>query len=574
MATSQTQKLSREDFKRQKVIEEQRKAGTLPAEVDPETGRDINPHIPHYISQAPWYLDINHPTLKHQRYQPKEEGSINDWYTRGARQGPAATKYRKGACENCGAVTHKTKDCVERPRRTGAKWSGRDIHADEVVQEVSLGFEAKRDRWNGYDAEEHIRLAEEWELVEEERRKLREQQVKDKERLDAEGNVPEQPQVEATVTNDKAADSSTKAGLAAAGDSDDSDEDEDKYADRADMPGQKLDTKTRTTVRNLRIREDTAKYLLNLDVNSAYYDPKTRSMRDNPLKDKDPSELTYAGDNFLRWTGDAPRLGQLQAFAWEAEGRGKNVHMQANPTQAALLYKQYQGKKGTVSETLKSSILDRYGGAEHLAAPPKELLLAQTEQYVEYSQTGRVIKGQERATVKSKYEEDYHPLNHTSVWGSWWKDGQWGYACCHNMTRNAYCTGQAGIEAAEASNKLITGEEPVPEKQPQSLLEQYVIRAAKEGGPTERKQTIKPRSERLGEGDIKLDPKKLKQAVAEERKRKILEEEDDMKSKGKKNKYGSSKGGMDVTEEELEAYRLSRTMGADPMANYVDKDED
>jgi hypothetical protein len=30
------------------------------------------------------------------------------------------------------------------------------------------------------------------------------------------------------------------------------------------------------SVRNLRIREDIAKYLLNLDVNSAYYDPKSR----------------------------------------------------------------------------------------------------------------------------------------------------------------------------------------------------------------------------------------------------------------------------------------------------------
>ena len=36
------------------------------------------------------------------------------------------------------------------------------------------------------------------------------------------------------------------------------------------------------SVRNLRIREDTAKYLRNLDVNSAHYDPKTRSMRANP----------------------------------------------------------------------------------------------------------------------------------------------------------------------------------------------------------------------------------------------------------------------------------------------------
>lgn len=51
-----------------------------------------------------------------------------------------------------------------------------------------------------------------------------------------------------------------------------------------------MDTKRRITVRNLRIREDTAKYLRNLDLNSAYYDPKTRSMRSNP----------YAG------TGKAP----------------------------------------------------------------------------------------------------------------------------------------------------------------------------------------------------------------------------------------------------------------------------
>lgn len=57
---------------------------------------------------------------------------------------------------------------------------------------------------------------------------------------------------------------------------------EDKYVDEVDMPGTKVDSKQRITVRNLRIREDTAKYLRNLDPNSAYYDPKTRSMRDNP----------------------------------------------------------------------------------------------------------------------------------------------------------------------------------------------------------------------------------------------------------------------------------------------------
>jgi len=40
---------------------------------------------------------------------------------------------------------------------------------------------------------------------------------------------------------------------------DDDEDDEDKYADDMAMPGQKFETKQRITVRNLRIREDTAK---------------------------------------------------------------------------------------------------------------------------------------------------------------------------------------------------------------------------------------------------------------------------------------------------------------------------
>ena len=67
---------------------------------------------------------------------------------------------------------------------------------------------------------------------------------------------------------------------------------------------------------------------------------------------------------------------------------------------------------------------------------------------------GRVVRG-EAAAARSRYEEDVHPGNHTSVWGSWWDAGQWGYACCHQTVRAAYCTGAAGGEAAaEAAERM------------------------------------------------------------------------------------------------------------------------
>lgn len=73
----------------------------------------------------------------------------------------------------------------------------------------------------------------------------------------------------------------------------------------------KVEKRVRTTaggasgsVRNLRIREDTAKYLLNLDANSAHYDPKSRSMREDPQPNRPDTEKSFRGDNFVRQNGD------------------------------------------------------------------------------------------------------------------------------------------------------------------------------------------------------------------------------------------------------------------------------
>eukprot|EP00919_Chromeraceae_sp_WS-2016_P072590 GHVR01171612.1.p1 GENE.GHVR01171612.1~~GHVR01171612.1.p1 ORF type:complete len:137 (+),score=42.55 GHVR01171612.1:65-475(+) len=116
---------SRDEVKQQKALEEARKAGTAPAEKD-EEGRDINPHIPQYISKAPWYLNQAGPGLKHQRgdVPEKKTGLLADIPIQKGLKPERILRYRKGACENCGAATHKTRDCVERPRVRGAKITG------------------------------------------------------------------------------------------------------------------------------------------------------------------------------------------------------------------------------------------------------------------------------------------------------------------------------------------------------------------------------------------------------------------------------------------------------------------
>ena len=56
-------------------------------------------------------------------------------------------------------MSHVTKDCLERPRSKGAKWTGKGIAADDKIEEIVLpNFESKRDRWNGYDPQEYSKV--------------------------------------------------------------------------------------------------------------------------------------------------------------------------------------------------------------------------------------------------------------------------------------------------------------------------------------------------------------------------------------------------------------------------------
>ncbi|PIA42117.1 hypothetical protein AQUCO_02100167v1 [Aquilegia coerulea] len=418
---------SREDYRKGKELEEARKPGIVPSEVD-EDGNEINPHIPQYMSNAPWYLKANKPSLKHQkkwRSDPPYCG-ISVWYDRGA-ETYQADRYRKGACENCGAITHDAQSCMERTRLKGARWTNLFIVPDEKIECSQMDYVSKRDRWNGCDLEAHAcQVIQKHDALEEARRRYKNSQRLKKLEKKSSLLVPD--------------------GISDEEDGDDAsmkvDERKQMYFARGGSTG---------TVRNLRIREDTAKYLLNLDLNSAHYDPKTRSMREDPLPDSDPHEKFYQGDNQHRTSGLAMEFKHLNIHAYKANEKGQDMHLQAAPSQAELSYKSYKISKEDFMSTVKDTIMQKYGNAAAEAELPKELLLGQSERQVEYDRAGRIVKG-ERASLRialprSKYEENVTINNHTSVWGSWWKDHAWGYKCCEQTIRNSYCTGAAGIMA-------------------------------------------------------------------------------------------------------------------------------
>lgn len=578
--------MSATEFKRKKDLDAKRQAGTLPPEQD-EDGNMINPHNPDYITKRPWYLGNSGPSLKHQNVQKHNHvlsmAEADGIYVKGARM-KASTKFRKGACENCGAMTHKKKDCVERPRKVGAWKTKKNIKADEVIQPTyNLGFAGKRDHWIGYNPDEHALTVQRYQAADVERQKQR------VEAMDAKFHTAPDEQTEklngkkggkkkkkkklaegaAPASGSESSDSDTDSDSDSDSDyeSDDGDDEKEEFLEREGGAANQMaeirsfGTQRKSTVRNLRIREDTAKYLRNLDPNSAYYDPKTRSMRDNPNPMAAPEDLPYAGDNFVRITGDAVKLAKTQLFAWEAYEKGQEIHAIANPSQAELLQKRFEEKKDVLEDSKKTDMLEKYGGREHLKVPPREMLLAQTESYVEYSRDGRVIKGLEKAVAKSKYEEDVYLNNHTAVWGSYFnrRSMTWGFACCHSSTKNSYCTGATGREANNAAGASASKTAPV---------ERAMIQAR----PAEQRDTTAPThhaADVYGENlEPELDQKKLQEALRKEKEflRKAAEEENSTDRKRKYNSMTTS----NVTQEEMEAYRTLKTRSDDPMAKLMD----
>jgi pre-mRNA-processing factor SLU7 len=370
---------------------------------------NANPYMPSFISQAPWYLKQDQPGLVHQKSQKVQQKSdISSWYQKGSRVGAPITKYRKGACTNCGSMTHDVKTCCERPRKVGARYTGKNLMRDEALQQLNLSWEAKRDRWNGYQPEMYNEVLEEWGAIDNERKKRK---VEELEETIYKGIKPESALFEDEEKNQEYA-----------------------YNELVNN----IDPRTKTTTRNYRQREDTAAYLHNLDTNELQYDGKSRAAREiiSAVPESTDDNQMYR-DSWVKITGDMISLNEQEEILQKINSQGNDLNSMSNPSQSEALYKYLKDREQEVLEKREEQLESVYG-QQNFVKPveiPKE-----SEEYKEYTRQGEVYK---KAEKTPKYSEDVFVNGHTSVWGSWYdrETGLWGYACCRIVKRLDRCKG-------------------------------------------------------------------------------------------------------------------------------------
>jgi pre-mRNA-processing factor SLU7 len=216
------------------------------------------------------------------------------------------------------------------------------------------------------------------------------------------------------------------------------------------------------------------------------------------------------------------------------------------------------------------------------------LRLGQTETYQEYSSDGRVVKGPgagakgsgqgSSSMARTKYEEDVLDQNRTAVWGSFYniRSRRWGYGCCHSTDRNCYCIGEKGkkINAME-NNPLLEAKQLLAKSSGSSSGEQAgdtssiskSSEKSKSSGSS-RAPGLVSRSDVYGEYDaskgLALDETKVRAAM--ERIQREDEQQQEQQGGQKRKNYSSKSAEVEVTPEEMEAYRRVKSKRDDPMA--------
>ncbi|ODV94424.1 hypothetical protein PACTADRAFT_51260 [Pachysolen tannophilus NRRL Y-2460] len=312
-------------------------------------GKSINPYIPKYISRAPWYSDsqkINgsdeqvednrkEDYLSHQRLDPSKpvvsnaepthgsgivDAFVDDNKRKAEEEEEETSRFKKvkffpkNACSNCGSLNHKRKDCLEKPRKNGARYIKKnDFNGEGEVREEDRvryirnveGWDEKRDRWYGYnDWDEQDKIWHELESI------RRDKIAKAGAKAEAKASAKAEAKADTKVNNELEMDEEEALEMAELG----------LLTSERDLKVQELVQEDLTSKMHpaeeeklsVRSREDKPSYLSNINDGNITYNPKTRTDRSKKIGYIDEF------NQFVRYrSGEAQELERLKKFAWD-----------------------------------------------------------------------------------------------------------------------------------------------------------------------------------------------------------------------------------------------------------------
>lgn len=289
---------------------------------------DVNKHLPRYIQAKPWYYDSskNEDALAHHRQsnkgnnlldiennnEPKIGLGIKDSFVQ-VNKGETLHRHRKPTCTNCGGYDHKKRDCLERPRKQNKKANTKDPAQSYVLDEGSLDWDARKDRWFGYSGKEYQDTLKQWE----------------KKKRDA--------KISGVDANEKDYDTDEEIELQLLGLT------EKKGNDTATSKGE---------FTSVRLREDKAAYLNDINSDKINYDPKSRLYKSDSLGTVDEEsnmfrrKLTGEGAEFANLNKIARQNAKDEGIRDEVKDEKKVEHiLVANPTKYDQMMKQMKSGK-------------------------------------------------------------------------------------------------------------------------------------------------------------------------------------------------------------------------------------
>ena len=176
----------------------------------------------------------------------------------------------------------------------------------------------------------------------------------------------------------------------------------------------------------------------------------------------------------------------------------------------------------------------------------------------------------------TKYEEDIFLNGHTTVWGSFFHKGafRWGYADDHSLMKNSYCTGENGKRANDQANEQRYGTGVAGSAQIAQAREMLKSIPKANRPSSSLHDTLTSSSKLYGEADSQqqqqqLDLNKVQKAITKQ------QTDEQEFNDDRKRKYNSMNinDANDVTEEDMEAFRLTKKHADDPMAKLANTDE-